>query len=177
MIMQNQGLLDLSVVLYILTGTIVGFIGRWWMLKGDIRQYPTYPNGYLIHLTTGFIAAAIGAVAYPALITKNYTAVTFLVLAIQQFRDIRKMEKESLHDMEKDAYFPRGPSYIDGIAKTFEARNYIVMISSVVTTVTIFILKTYITNKFILITIGVILGFITVYLLKQYTKGHNVEIL
>ncbi len=122
--MNENHLLEYHVLLFISIGILVGFISRWWMLRGDVRQYPTFPNGYLIHLTTGFIAAAIGAVAYPALLGKNFVAVTFLSLAIQQFRDIRKMEKETLHALERDNYAPRGESYIDGIAKTFEARNY-----------------------------------------------------
>ncbi|WP_425449023.1 YIEGIA domain-containing protein [Dethiothermospora halolimnae] len=172
---MHKGLLELSVVLYILVGTLVGFIGRWWMLRGDIRQYPTYPNGYLIHLTTGFIAAAMGSVAYPALISKNYVAVTFLALAIQQFRDIRKMEKESLHSVEGEVYAPRGSSYIDGIAKTFEARNYIVMITSLITTVSAFTLKIYIKNKIIIIILSALIGSIILYLLKNYTKGHHIR--
>ncbi|KNF09949.1 hypothetical protein CLPU_1c01140 [Gottschalkia purinilytica] len=173
--MQEKGLLDLTIVLYILSGTTVGFVGRWLMLKSDIRQYPTYPNGYLIHLTTGFIASAIGAVAYPALLSKNYVAVTFLAIAIQQFRDIRKMEKESLTSMEKENYFPRGESYIDGIAKTFEARNYIVMISSLITTISIFLLREYIKNKFIIIGVSSVIGLTIIKLLRDYTKGHTIR--
>lgn len=172
--MENKGLLELSIVLYILVGTIVGFLGRWWMLRGDIRQYPTYPNGYLIHLTTGFIAAAMGAVAYPALLAKNYVAVTFLALAIQQFRDIRKMEKESLHSMERESYAPRGETYIDGIAKTFEARNYIVMVASLFTTITAFLLKGYMENKLIIIIISALVGVVLLYLIRNYTKGHTI---
>ena len=173
--MEGKGLLDLSIVLYILTGTLVGFVGRWWMLRGDIRQYPTYPNGYLIHLTTGFIAAAMGAVAYPALLAKNYVAVTFLALAIQQFRDIRKMEKETLHSIEGEVYAPRGKSYIDGIAKSFEARNYIVMISSLLTTIAAFTLKSYTQNKILIIAPSIIVGIFAVYLLRNYTKGHHIR--
>lgn len=173
--MEQKGLLELSVVLYILTGTLVGFLGRLWMLRSDIRQYPTYPNGYLIHLTTGFIAAAMGAVAYPALLAKNYVAVTFLALAIQQFRDIRKMEKESLKSLERENYFFRGDAYIDGIAKTFEARNYIVMISSLITTISAFIIKQYSHNKVIIMGISVIIGIAVIYFLKNYTKGHNIK--
>ncbi len=172
---MNKGLLEVDVILYILTGISVGFLGRWWMLRGDIRQYPTYPNGYLIHLTTGFIAAAIGAIAYPALLAKNYVAVTFLVLAIQQFREIRKMERDSLMSIEREEYVPRGNAYIDSIAKTFEARNYIVMISSLVTTVIIFVLKKYIKTKFVVIGISAFSGIIILYLLKNYTRGKHLR--
>ena len=73
-------------------------------LKEDYRQYPSYPNGYLTHLVTGFIAAALGAIAIPGIMTKNSTAVTFLSLAIQQFRDVRKTEKDSLKSLENTEY-------------------------------------------------------------------------
>lgn len=170
--METKGVLDINSILYISTGIWVGFIGRWWMLRGDIRQYPSYPNGYLIHLTTGFIAASLGAVAYPALLAKNFVAVTFLALAIQQFRDIRKMEKETLHSIEREEYAPRGETYIDGIAKSFEARNYIVMIASLISTVAAFILKSYLKTQVIIIGSATLMGLLTLYLLKTYTKGH-----
>ncbi|WZL72277.1 YIEGIA domain-containing protein [Clostridiaceae bacterium 35-E11] len=173
--MEKQQLLETTTILYILAGTLVGFIGRWWMLRGDVRQYPTFPNGYLIHLTTGFVAAALGAVAYPALLQKDYVAVTFLALAIQEFRDIRKMEKETLLSLEGQSYAPRGHAYIDGIAKTFESRNYIVMIAALGTTVTTFILKNFINNKWIVIGTSMIVGFIIIVLLKTYTKGHTLK--
>jgi hypothetical protein len=173
--MDKKQLLETTTILYILTGILVGFIGRWWMLRGDVRQYPTFPNGYLIHLTTGFVAAALGAVAYPALLQKDYVAVTFLALAIQQFRDIRKMEKETLLSLENQFYAPRGQAYIDGIAKTFEARNYIVMIAALVTTVMAFVLKNFIHNKWMVMGISGITGFIMVALLKTYTKGHTLK--
>ncbi|WP_427338768.1 YIEGIA family protein [Caloranaerobacter sp. DY30410] len=173
--MQQNHLLELHVLLFIFVGILVGFISRWWMLRGDVRQYPTFPNGYLIHLTTGFIAAAIGAVAYPALLGKNYVAVTFLALAIQQFRDIRKMEKETLHSLERDSYAPRGESYIDGIAKTFESRNYIVMIVSLTTTVSAFMIRKFIKTNSVILILAAIIGFIIASLLKQYTKGHTLK--
>ncbi|GAA3328919.1 hypothetical protein GCM10020331_074840 [Ectobacillus funiculus] len=89
-------------IVMIVTAIIVGTLARILNIKEDFRQYPSYPNGYMIHLVTGFIAAALGAVAIPALMTKNFIAVTFLSLAIQQFRDVRKSERDSLKDLEKN---------------------------------------------------------------------------
>lgn len=145
------------------------------MLRGDVRQYPTYPNGYLIRITTGFIAAAMGEVALPALLNKNYVAVTFLTIAIQQFRDIRKIEKESLKSMEKELYAPRGEAYIDGIAKTFEARNYIVMIGALATTSTAFILNKFVNYQLIIFAIAFVIGFTVVYMLRNFTRGHHLK--
>jgi uncharacterized protein len=69
-------------VMMILTAIAVGTIARIVTVKEDFRQYPSYPNGYLTNLVTGFVAASLGAVAIPALMTKNFIAVTFLTLAI-----------------------------------------------------------------------------------------------
>lgn len=76
--------------------------------------------------------------------TGNYTAVTFLALALQQFRDVRKIGKESLKDLENTEFTPRSDAYIDGITKTFEARNYIALLVSLTTGVMIMATKSLI---------------------------------
>ena len=58
-------------------------------------------QGRIIHLSFGFIAAFIGAVAIPAVLESDWTAVTFLGLAATQFREVRKMERESLEKIDK----------------------------------------------------------------------------
>lgn len=110
--------------------TAAGTLARLYLLRVDYRQYPSYPQGYLTHLFLGFIAAAIGAVAVPALLLRHYEAVTFLVLAATQFRDIRSMERDSLQALETVELVPRGAAYIEGIAKAFEARNYVAMFTA-----------------------------------------------
>ncbi len=110
----------------------MGFADRWIMLRNDYRHYPTYPHGHLTHLTMGLIAAGLGAVAVPALAKPDYVAVTFLALAAQQFRDIRNMERESLGKLEETKMIRRGTDYIEGIAKVFEARNYLVMLTALI---------------------------------------------
>lgn len=132
-----KGIIPTEHIVMILTAIVIGTLARILTIKEDFRQYPSYPNGYMIHLLTGFVAAALGAVAIPALMTKNFVAVTFLALAIQQFRDVRKTERESLKDLDNTEYTFRGDAYIDGIAKTFEARNYFALIVSFVTSLTI----------------------------------------
>ncbi|MDR1616611.1 MAG: YIEGIA family protein [Syntrophomonadaceae bacterium] len=117
----------------IITGIAAGFISRVVMLRNDHRNYPTYPHGHLTHLSLGFMAAALGAVAIPAIAEEDYTAVTFLVLAAQQFRDIRNMERETLNRLEETKLVPRGADYIEGIARVFEARNYLVIFSALIT--------------------------------------------
>ncbi len=114
----------------ILTGVFFGILARLNMLRTDYRQYPTYPHGRIIHISLGVIAAALGAVAVPSLLDKNYTAVTFLALAAQQFRDVRNMERQSLSKIDCQELVPRGATYIEGIAMAFEGRNYLVIFSS-----------------------------------------------
>lgn len=111
-------------------GVIMGVTARLHMLRVDYRQYPSYPQGYLIHLSLGLIAAFLGAVAVPALVSKEYTAVTFLALAAQQFREIRDMERKSLENIEDTELVPRGSAYIEDIAKAFESRNYLAILTA-----------------------------------------------
>jgi len=108
-------------------GMVAGVLARLFMLRVDYRQYPTYPHGMVTHLALGFIAALIGSVLVPALVFKQFAAVTFLALAAQEFRQVRNMERETLSKLEEAELVPRGLDYIEGIAKTFEARNYLTM--------------------------------------------------
>lgn len=121
----------------IITGTLIGLISRILLLRTDYRQYPTYPHGRVIHLSLGFIAAGIGSVAVPALYSRDYTAITFLALAAQQFRDVRNMERNSLQQLDKMELVPRGATYIEGIAMVFEGRNYLVIFTSFITSLAV----------------------------------------
>lgn len=114
-------------------GVVTGFVDRWVILKNDHRHYPTYPHGHLTHLALGFIAASLGAVAVPAIAKPDYVAVTFLVLAAQQFRDIRTMERDTLTSLDENKLVVRGNDYIEGIAMVFETRNYLVILTAMIT--------------------------------------------
>ncbi|QRG69892.1 YIEGIA family protein [Brevibacillus choshinensis] len=118
----------------LMLGFIFGILCRINLLRTDYRQYPTYPHGKIIHISLGVIASALGALAIPALLKENYTAVTFLTVAAQQFRDVRNMERTTLNEIDKQELVPRGGPYIEGIAMVFEGRNYLVMFTSLVTT-------------------------------------------
>lgn len=118
----------------LMLGFVFGILCRINLLRTDYRQYPTYPHGKIIHVSLGVIASALGALAIPALLKENYTAVTFLTVAAQQFRDVRNMERTTLGEIDKQELVPRGGPYIEGIAMVFEGRNYLVMFTSLVTT-------------------------------------------
>ena len=157
---------------FIICGIIMGTIARMITLKIDNRQNPSYPSGYFINIVTGFIAAALGAVAIPALLAMDFAAVTFLALGIQHFRDIRKLERESLSKLENTEYTKRGEAYIDGISKTYEARNYISLLTALLTVLVMKALQTE--SLLINCLIGIAAGFIVIFLLYIFTKGKTV---
>jgi len=117
----------------IATGIAVGTLARYLMMRRDVRQYPSYPHAVVNHLSLGFLAATLGAVAIPALAAEEYTAVTFLALAATQFREVRSMERQMLVALEPSKLVPRGKDFIEGIARTFEARNYLVLFIALIT--------------------------------------------
>ncbi|MGI6604248.1 MAG: YIEGIA family protein [bacterium] len=130
---DGKGPLMLENIGAVILGLALGFLYRLYLLRIDYRQYPSYPHGYIAHLSLGFIAALLGAVALPALLAKEYAAVTFLSLAAQQFREIRNMERKTLEQLDMSELVPRGPDYIEGIARVFEGRNYLVMLVALAT--------------------------------------------
>ncbi len=77
----NEFLQSADLIL-IVTGTLMGTLARLITLKIDYRQNPSYPSAYFINIVTGFIAAALGAIAIPALLAKDFAAITFLALAM-----------------------------------------------------------------------------------------------
>jgi hypothetical protein len=149
----------------IIIGIAVGFIDRWVMLRSDYRHYPTYPHGQLTHLALGFIAASLGAVAIPAIAKPDYVAVTFLVLAAQQFRDIRNMERESLNKLEEAKLIRRGNDYIEGIARVFEVRNYLVIFTAMISSAATYWLGWQ---------YGLLLGAVAVILSVQLMSGNTI---
>ncbi len=114
----------------VITGVVLGSLARLAMLRTDYRQYPSYPHGYASHLALGVIAAFTGAAVVPAFIEKEFTAVTFLVLVAQQFREIRDLERRTLDRLEETQLVRRGAGYVEDIAKVFEARNYLTIFAA-----------------------------------------------
>ncbi len=154
-----------------LTSILVGIVARAFMLKIDYRQFPSFPHSYAIHLTLGMIAAALGALIVPALVAEEYIAVTFLTIGAQQFRDVRSMERDSLNRIEMTELVPRGEAYIEGIAKLFEARNYMALLTSLATS-----LIYYYSNTILAIIGGGIIGYILHWFMKGARVGDIAEI-
>lgn len=162
-----MNVLDKQVLLTISTSVILGTLARINMLRIDYRQYPSYPQGYLVHVSLGLVASLLGAVAIPALVEKEYTAVTFLALATQQFREIRQMERESLRNIEETELVPRGPAYIEDIAKAFESRNYLAMLTALISSLT-----SQITGN---ILYSIFSAIVAVFLLSFFTRRKRIK--
>lgn len=173
--LDGKGPISIDTLTLIIVATIMGTLARYLTLKVDYRQYPSHPNGYLIHLVIAFIAAGIGAVAIPAIKSNNFTAVTFLAIAIQHFRDVRKTERESLKGLESTEFTPRGEAYIDGIAKTFEARNYFSLLVALSTAAAMESVRGLgLSNLAIQSAAGIIVGYFVYAGLSRFAKGKTV---
>lgn len=150
----------------IIIGVIFGITARVLMLRTDYRQYPTYPHGKIIHVSLGVIAAGLGALVIPALMNKEYTAVTFLALAAQQFRDVRKMERETLTNIDEMELVKRGSTYIEGIAMVFEGRNYLVIFSALISSMFTVAFAWY---------WGILAGVATLFTARIFKSGKSIE--
>lgn len=147
-----------------LVGVLCGIACRLNMLRTDYRQYPTYPHGRIIHIALGVIASGLGAVLVVTLLQKNYTAVTFLTLAAQQFRDVRNMERQLLTNIDSMELVSRGVTYIEGIAMAFEGRNYLVIATAFVASLSTYFFHWY---------GGLLVGLLMVWISKRFMSGRT----
>lgn len=153
----------------IVLGIIMGTAARFLTLRIDSRQIPSYPNSYFINLVTAFFAASLGSVAIPSLLSNDFAAITFLMLAVQHFRDIRKQIQESLEQVDPVGFAPRGSAYIDGISKTFESRNYICLLTSLGTVLALYFIGSE--RTWVNITAALIVGAVLIWAMIRFTKG------
>jgi hypothetical protein len=149
----------------VVMGTTFGMAARLLMLRSDYRQYPAYPHGKIIHLALGLIAGALGSVAVPALYNKDYTAITFLSLAAQQFREVRNMERSTLTAIDHLELVPRGAAYIEGIAVVFEGRNYLAIFTALITSLSFTLIGWW---------GGVLAGVLSLFIVHRFMKGKTI---
>ncbi|MDR1773833.1 MAG: YIEGIA family protein [Clostridioides sp.] len=111
-------------------GVCIGVTSRIIMLNTDQKQYPSHPNILVTQLVLAFVASALGALLVPAIIERSYTSITFLSLAAEQFRQVRAIRRNTLQNIESSQLVKRGESLIEEIAKAYEVRNYMCIITS-----------------------------------------------
>lgn len=156
-------------------GIIIGMMTRLIMLNLDQKQYPTQPNILISQLVLAFVASSLGALLVPALIERSYTSITFLSLAGEQFRQVRENRRDTLTELEKKQLVKRGNAFIEEIAKTYEVRNYMCIISSFATVGFYYL----ITSEFnigqnIGIIISALFGVILAFILKRLIRRDSI---
>ena len=159
-------------LLTIILGTIGGLLARFYMLRRDYRQYPSYPQGWAIHLFIGFIGAFLGSIIVPSVLEQEFAAVSFLLLAASQFREVRNIERSSLEKIEATELVVRGSAYIECIARVFEARNYLSIITSLFISIVSELLKFNLTLRLIGSTAT---GLLTAGLLNYLMRGPSIS--
>jgi hypothetical protein len=149
----------------VIMGTTFGMAARLLMLRSDYRQYPAYPHGKIIHIALGLIAGALGSVAVPALYNKDYTAITFLALAAQQFREVRNMERSTLTAIDHLELVPRGAAYIEGIAVVFVGRNYLAIFTALLSSLSVIVIGWW---------GGLIAGVLSLFVVHRFMRGKTI---
>lgn len=172
-ILETAKVLSAADITLIVTGIVMGTTARIITLKVDFRQVPTYPSAYFNNIVLGLIASALGAIAIPAILDKNYASVTFLTVAVQQFREVRKAERDSLEKLEHSEYIQRGAAYIDGISKTFESRSYISLVTALLTVLAMKLVN--FPEPLINIAVGILAGLLVIFFCHRFTKGKTVD--
>ena len=113
----------------------IGVLCRGLVLRVTDKQYPSRPQDYLEQIIISGLSASLGAIAFPALIDKEFSALTFFAVAIQQFQGLSKEEKITIENIDNQVVVPKGAVYIEEIASTYESRSYISLFSALVASV------------------------------------------
>ncbi|MGL5314876.1 MAG: YIEGIA family protein [Peptostreptococcaceae bacterium] len=109
---------------------LVGIICRGLVLRVTDRQYPTRPQDYLEQIIISGLSASLGAIALPALMDKEFAALTFFAVAIQQFQGLARQERITIENIDKAELVPKGSPYVEEISSTYESRSYISLFSA-----------------------------------------------
>ena len=118
-----------------LTAMIIGVLCRFFLLRVKDKQYPSRPQDYLEQIIVAGLAASLGAIALPALIDKEFSALTFLAVGIQQFQSLSNQEKITLENIDYEDMVEKGAPYIDNISSTYEVRSYVSLFSALVASI------------------------------------------
>ena len=154
----------------------IGVLSRIIMLNLDKKQYPTQPNLILTQMVLAFVASALGALVVPALIAKSYTSITFLSLAAEQFRKVRENRRDSLQNLEDIQLVKRGSAFIEEIARTYEVRNYMCILTSFMTIALHYLLiKDFNFTSNVSLTVSAIFGIALALVMKKLLTRKSIE--
>ena len=160
---------------------LIGIFSRGLVLRITDKQYPSRPQDYLEQIIISGLAAALGAIAFPALIDKEFSALTFFAVAIQQFQGLSQEEQISIENIDESEVVPKGAAYIEEISSTYESRSYISLFSSLVASVLyIYPARAYklgfLPCTILAIIGGAIVGFIFKWYLKRRSIGDIADV-
>lgn len=155
---------------------VLGILSRIIILRLVNKQQPTQPQDYIEQLILSFIAAALGAIAFPALMNKEFAALTFLAVGIQQFQEVSSEEKITLSNLESTESVGKGTTYIDEISKSYEVRNYLSIFSALAASIAFILVNNILKVNFIICTIASIVAAVIVSLIfKKILSKKSLE--
>lgn len=154
---------------------IIGIMSRLIMLNLDQKQYPSQPDILVSQIVLAFVASSLGALLIPALVNRSYTSITFLSLAAEQFRQVRNNRRDTLQSLEGTQLVPRGNSFIEEIARTYEIRNYMCIVTSFLTVSVFYILDgEFNVDENTALIISTIVGLVIAYILKKSLSRQSI---
>ncbi|MFR3072587.1 MAG: YIEGIA domain-containing protein [Paeniclostridium sp.] len=155
---------------------ILGVLSRLIVLRLVNKQQPTQPQDYIEQLILSFIASALGAVAFPALLDKEFSALTFLAIGIQQFQEVASEEEITLSNLENTELISKGTTYIHEISKEYEVRNFLSIFSSLAASITFILCNNKLNFNFIMCVISSAIATIIVgYIFKKILSNKSLE--
>ncbi|MGL5642653.1 MAG: YIEGIA domain-containing protein [Paraclostridium sp.] len=155
---------------------ILGVLCRLIVLRIINKQQPTQPQDYIEQLILSFIASALGAIAFPALLDKEFAALTFLAVGIQQFQEVASEEEITLSNLENSDLVQKGTTYIHEISKEYEVRNYLSIFSSLAASIVFILCNNKLKFNFFMCFVGAAIAAIVVgYIFKKILSNKSLE--
>lgn len=155
---MNESVLDEALFRHsFLVSVLLGTLCRFLVLRIKDKQYPTRPQDYIEQIIMAGLTSALGGIALPALMDKEFSALTFLAVGIQQFQGLSKQEKITLNNIDEDELVKKGATYIDEIASTYEVRSYVSLFAGLGSSIAYVIIAMRFGENIIICTVAAIL--------------------
>lgn len=167
----DENLFRHSFLLALLLGTLC----RFFVLRIIDKQYPTRPQDYIEQIIMAGLTSALGAIALPALMDKEFSALTFLAVGIQQFQGLSKQEKITLSNIDENELVLKGASYIDEISSTYEVRSYVSLFAALFSSIAyIYTAKRFEENILICSSVAIFFAIITGLVFRKILKRNSI---
>ncbi|MDR0879984.1 MAG: YIEGIA family protein [Clostridioides sp.] len=159
----------------LIVSVIIGILCRGLVLVMKNKQYPSRPQDYLEQIISSGLAASLGAIALPALLDKEYSALTFFAIAIQQFQGLADQERITLKNTDNDEMVPKGDTYVEEISSTYETRSYISLFSALFASVAYITTYENFSKNFVVCTVAAtIAGVVVGIVFKKYLTRKSI---